>query len=527
MTSSPHQTSYDDIPYVSSPFSQTHPDRLAVMGRLFGMSPAPVAHCRVLELGCAAGGNLIPMAYQLPESDFVGVDLSGRQVATGDQMIRDLDLKNIRLVHADLMQVDEAWGIFDYIICHGVFSWVPDHVQEHIFTISSQNLAPDGIAYISYNTYPGWHIREMVRRMMLFHAGLFENPSEKIDQARALIDFLAHSVPTENNYFGMMLRSELDLIQRSRDSYLFHEHLETINSPLYFFEFMQRAEKHGLQYLGEAYLSSMMTSMLPKETEETLLSISPSMLHMEQYMDFIRNRPFRQTLLCRKDHKLRRNLDNKAVEGLMMASAAYPLRSDIDPAKEGVSAFQAPSGATIETGSALTKAALLVLREDWPKAVALPVVVEKAENRLQGTDALKDYDLDRAKAVLVDDLLHCHAANAVEFHTWQADFATQAGLRPKVITTAAYQAKHGMPVVNQRHEPVSLDLVSKEIIKLADGTRTKKELFDALNEAANTGALSFNAENGPEKPPAPDIRHLKKVFNKTWLMLERSALLDR
>ncbi|HID29405.1 MAG TPA: class I SAM-dependent methyltransferase, partial [Desulfobacterales bacterium] len=213
MKESGRHTSYDEVPYESQSFPQSHPDRLATLGRLFGLSPTPITCCRVLELGCASGGNLIPMAYHLPESKFVGVDLSKRQVEMGQKTIQDLGLKNIRIKHASITDVDSSWGVFDYIIAHGLYSWVPDEVQEKILSVSSDNLAPQGIAYVSYNTFPGWHMREMVRHMMLYHANQFEESSKRIEQARALMDFLARSVPTENNYYGMLLKSELELIR--------------------------------------------------------------------------------------------------------------------------------------------------------------------------------------------------------------------------------------------------------------------------------------------------------------------------
>src|SRR5262245_13581209 len=72
--------SRDSVPYESHPYVQTHPSRLFVVGTLFGTRPTPVQRCRVLELGCAAGGNLIPMADALPESEFIGIDASERAI---------------------------------------------------------------------------------------------------------------------------------------------------------------------------------------------------------------------------------------------------------------------------------------------------------------------------------------------------------------------------------------------------------------------------------------------------------------
>src|SRR5580693_4601208 len=118
-------TSYDSVIYPSYTHPQTHPDRLAVIGSLFGLEPAPVNRCRVLELGCGNGTNLVPMAWGLPQSEFVGIDLAALPVERGQRMIRDLALKNVRLVQGDLLQVDAGWGKFDYIIAHGLYSWVP------------------------------------------------------------------------------------------------------------------------------------------------------------------------------------------------------------------------------------------------------------------------------------------------------------------------------------------------------------------------------------------------------------------
>src|SRR5215467_8994536 len=114
------QTRYDELPYPGLAFAETHPDRLATMATLFGMTPAPVEGCRVLELGCGDGGNLIPMAFTLPKSCFTGLDLAGTAIARGRSLLGALDLSNIRLLHLDLLDVSIDFGEFDYIIAHGL-----------------------------------------------------------------------------------------------------------------------------------------------------------------------------------------------------------------------------------------------------------------------------------------------------------------------------------------------------------------------------------------------------------------------
>ena len=123
------RNAYDELPYLRLPFPQTHPGRLAAQARLFGVTAPPVATCRVLELGCASADNLVPMAVAAPAARFVGIDLSARQIDEGRATIAALGLTNIELVAADIMAIDASFGTFDYIVAHGVYSWVPPDVR--------------------------------------------------------------------------------------------------------------------------------------------------------------------------------------------------------------------------------------------------------------------------------------------------------------------------------------------------------------------------------------------------------------
>ena len=176
-------SSYDEVPYSSYPFSQSHPDRLATIAALFGMAAAPVDRCRVLELGCSSGGNLIPIAVQFPESQFVGVDFSRVELDQASSLVSALNLKNVELLHRNILELNADLRPFDYIIAHGVYSWVPDVVQDRILSLCSELLAPMGVAYISYNTYPGWHMRGMIRDMMSYRTAGLQRPEQELLQS--------------------------------------------------------------------------------------------------------------------------------------------------------------------------------------------------------------------------------------------------------------------------------------------------------------------------------------------------------
>src|SRR5262249_7261878 len=288
--------SYDQVPYDARPRYATHPDCLATLARLLGMSPAPVERCRVLELGCSTGGNLLPLAEALPNTTFVGVDLSSRPIETGPQVAAALGLDNLHREARSILDIDPSFGEFDYVICHGVYSWVPAEVRDKLLSVCKANLAPQGVAYVSYNTYPGWYLRAGVRDLMHFHTGGVDEPEAKVGQARAILDFTLESTPDADGPWGKILRDEADLVRAGGGYYVYHEHLESDTPPVYFRQFMEHAQRHRLQFLGEAQLHTSL-SVYPAEVQQTLRRISPDLFHLEQYLDFLTNRAFRRTLL--------------------------------------------------------------------------------------------------------------------------------------------------------------------------------------------------------------------------------------
>src|SRR5262245_50731672 len=289
-------SSYDELPYESKPIYRTHPDGMAAVATIFGLQPSPIAQCRVLELGCAAGGNLLAMAQCLPEAHFVGIDLSPRQIDEGQDAIKALGLKNVVLKAASILDVSDDFGTFDYIVCHGVYSWVPPAVQDKILSICSKNLSPNGIAYVSYNCYPGWHARGMIRDMVCYHTRKTQASVARAREARQFLGFLARTV-WEGSPYGALLREEDRLWNKVTDTYLVHEQLEDHNHPVYFHEFAERATGHGLQYLAEAEFSPL-DAETPAEVCEAFDGWAGNVLEWEQYLDFLRNRTFRRSLLC-------------------------------------------------------------------------------------------------------------------------------------------------------------------------------------------------------------------------------------
>lgn len=518
-------SSYDLVPYESHPFSQSHPSRLATIGLLFGMRPASVSGCRVLELGCAAGGNLIPLAVQWPESQFLGVDLSERQIQQGQETIARLGLKNIELRHASILDVDDSFGKFDYLICHGVFSWVPDDVQDAIFASAARNLHPHGIAYISYNTYPGWHMRGLIREMMRYHAENYSTHKIRTRQARALLDFLAGSVPQDGSAFSALLRQEVEVLRRQPDHYLFHEHLEDVNKPLFFHQFIARASNHQLQYLGESNLRSMMISNLPESVQKALRLLATDQIQLEQYMDFLRNRTFRETLLCHAAAPLVRAMDAGPLRRLWIASQAELVENTVAIHSTENATFRTPSGFTLTTSMPLMKAAFVCLREAWPQALSLEQLHTQAVQRLK--DAAPEMLItDGDKAVLADRLMNTYVgSDLLELSAVPMPFTAVVSERPAACPYARDQARIAPKVTNRRHEILRLNPVQQALLPLLDGTRQREDLLTALAETVAKDELAIRRQEEQIDDPSLVRTVLSQALEISLQELALSALL--
>jgi len=519
---------YDLVPYESLPFPHSSPIRLATIAALFGLQTKPLKKCRVLELGSASGGNLIPHAINYPESEFVGIDLSEKQIEEGQNQIKKLGLKNVTLKHLDIKKIDDKLGKFDYILAHGVFSWIQGDVQEKLLEVCKKNLSDDGVAYVSYNTFPGWHFHGMIRDMMLYHTAQFNDPSQKAVQARALLDFLSQSVPTENNAYGLLLKNAVDLMRQVKDYYLLHDHLEQTNEPVYFYQFIERANKQGLQYLAESEFSTMLTSNFPKEVSETIQRISNDIVRTEQYMDFVRNRTFRQTLLCHQDATLNRNISPDRVTNMYILSAVQPTpETNLETLEPG--AFTLPNGSTLSTTSPLSKAAFGILGSIFPQSIHFDELLTQARSRLSSLSVRDAQTERREREVLATDMLTAYTANAVNLHAFKPPVVTVVAEKPKANEFTRLQAETPTfdRVTNQFHESIFLDSFNRNLIALLDGTRHLDEITQEMVKRARAGQLvvqkdgkNIENENELKEILAPLTEQGLKAISRAGLLVE-------
>lgn len=472
------RTAYDAVPYFSKPITQSFPPTLEAVGLAYGMVPPPSDRATILELGCAAGGNIISIAEQFPETRIVGIDLSPRQIAEGHALVDQLGLTNISLISGSIADIDDSFGQFDYIICHGVYSWVPPEVQDAILRVSSRNLSPRGIAFISYNTYPGWHVRGMVREMMMRHDDRTLPPQQRVARARALIEQLAAITPGKTHtVYQASLAEEAAMLRTETDAYILHEQLEPYNAPVYFSEFVERAKAHGLGYLAEAKLSSS-TSRKPSHLA-SLVSDPDDVVQWQQYIDFARGRTFRRSLLCHEDVERQRWPVADQVPQMHFAINAYRVEPDADAVREAgtdVAAFETVDGARMTTNNPFIIGTLQALTDVAPGLRSFEDIVSRLTQLEADPESAEDFSPPAVRERLAPLLLECARAGVVEAYGRAITIERTPSNAPRAGAVARALAATQSALPSRRHYHTSLSDTDRYILSYLDGSRTREEL---------------------------------------------------
>ena len=479
MTANHVNTAYDQVLYPSRTFPETHPNRLAMVAYLRGLQPARVDRCRVLELGCGAAGNLIPMAFQLPESEFVGLDLASRPIASGQDFAAKLGLSNITLHSMDLCEARvEEFGHFDFIIAHGVYSWVPSAVRERVLAICQEMLTPQGVAYVSYNAYPGSHFRDLARGMMRFHASAFDSVEDKLGQARGLLKFLSES-RIKPDYYMEAIRGEYQRVAKYADEAFFHDDLNDFNQPFYLHEFITDAKRHGLQFVGEAASNHLNLEKLTPQTAQKLAELEAGdPVAYEQFKDFLVATGFRRTLLCRAEMDLAPRLLVERVQQLYAASDAVRVEGQGGDGSGGP-LFRRPMGDELATPDPLFAAALDFLSAQYPCSVPF-------EQLLQAASAAAGRDANAANASngrdgLAEALLTAYRAGFLFLNTYPPEVVNRVTERPVSSKLAQLQLANDHFATNQLHLSREFpDPFARQLVSLLDGTRDQNTLTDEL-----------------------------------------------
>lgn len=491
--------SYDVTQYDSYPYKQTHPNHLRTIGQLFGLNATPFENARILELGCAAGGNIIPMAYSAPHAQIVGIDLSNKQIQQGQAVIDKLGLKNIELRHQSIADFTPKEGLFDYIICHGIFAWVPKDIQQAILGICKNNMAEHGIAFISYNTLPGWNMVRSIRDLMRYHVQNFSTPQEKAQQARGILEFVMNGLEGQNTPYAQFLQSEIDLLSKQADSYLLHDHLEDLNFPMYFHEFVSQAQAFELSYLSDTDLAQMFPANLPPSISQEISKIT-DIVRLGQYMDFVRNQRFRQTLLCHQSVKVNRNLRSEQIKAFYLKFDGVVEGDEEAIHVDGASLVFKGNYITVTLNQFLSKIGLWILSKET-QPISYDSLVAKIMHQANCQDKNA---IDRALNQDVN-LMRLVLGGMIVLSVDNYSYAKKPGDLPKATPIVQNQLLSSSLLTNLRHEVVRINEVEKMLLGLCDGTLQKEHIGRALGEKLIKNNIPLYKEDGTVIQDKADI----------------------
>jgi SAM-dependent methyltransferase len=496
---------YEQVAYPGYAYPQTHPAQLEAVARLFGLDPPPARDARVLEVGCGDGGNVLAIAQTLPQATVVGIDRAAGPLQGGRALAAAAGLDNVDLRAVDLL--DEAamadLGAADYVIAHGVYSWIPPAARGALLAHCGRALAPHGVAFVSFNAYPGSYLRDMARDILAYHLRGVVDPAQRLAGARELMEAI---VTIESpSPFARVLREHLQRMLGAGEALLYHDDLAEVSTPFYLHEVIDHAATYGLQFLSEAELADSQMHAVPASVGELMSRLPADVVVREQYLDFFRNRMFRQTLLVRAEVTTTRRVDDAIVEALAVAA---PLRRED-------SGFVTDAGAVLTTGEPLIEAALADLGDRWPQAIGFGELVQVARGRLRagararagagaGARAAADSSSQDVVAELRNVLVQAFAVRATQLLGCRLPTAAgdlrDVGDRPSVSPLARAQARTGRDIVSTLApgNHAIADPAERDLLIAADGTLDRPSLgrLLSLSPADLDSALSRLARVG-------------------------------
>lgn len=463
---------YDRVPYTAHAYAEAHPDRLATVARLSGWAAPDVGSGRVLELGCGRGGNLLPMASAYPGASFVGLDASVRQLEDARSCAADAGLKNVTW-HAARFEEARTLGGFDFVLCHGLASWIAPGARRALFRTMAGALAPGGVAHASFNVLPGWYERLAARDWLRFARRAL--PPEG---AHGQLAWLRARAAPDRAVYRAALGAVAARVAETDAAYVAHEYLEDAHHPELVGRILDEAAAAGLVYLGDAIPQAVALELLPDDARARADALGAH--DAQQLVDFITGAAFRRALFVRAEDaaargwRWPRRLDPRALEALRVASRLAPEGSDDAPAKGGVTERFVAGDLTVEIADPGAQRALRLLAAAAPASLAWTELVRGAG---VGTDG---------QAELFDAWL---ATGALALHASSPPLVTTPSTHPRACPVARANARRGGPITNAWHEEVVLpDPLVRAVLALADGTRTADALAQALAGGAAPSA---------------------------------------
>ncbi|MCK5718457.1 MAG: methyltransferase regulatory domain-containing protein [Thiomargarita sp.] len=487
------QNCYDEIPYPSLTYADTHPDQLASLATLFAIEPPVVKTARILELGCGDGTNLIAIAQTLPDASLYGIDASAKQIKAGQEVLSAINCQNVTLFQLDFEAIDQSLGWFDYIIVHGVYSWISQPLQDKLLALIKQHLTNNGVAYISYNTLPGWHLDNIMRDMMMYHCQQnLETPLRlRIMKAKGILRFIAHLRQSGKGSYDILLQEKWQQLQGVLDNYIYHDFLEQDNNPIYFHQFISQIKQYDLNYVTDIEFCRYVMDIYPPDLVATFDEFfQDDFFKQEQYMDFFFNRSLRRSLLCHKNIEINRTIHWQNITKYYLATnlqtEATNLRND------EVCQFKKPNAEVVTVTSPIAKIGIAYLATHYPNYINFERLFRQVCKKL----SISRPNYAQQKQLLAQELLQLYYSEAIKINVNPPRFQTKISNCPIVSSFSQWQVLQGeQNIANLICELVEISQIARLLLPHINGKNTQKNLLVILEGLVKTNKQLELLEN--------------------------------
>lgn len=458
----------------------TFPDHLALCTIWHNGRHSPLHRFHLTELGCGDGANLLPIAFYHPDSTFIGIDNAESELSRASEGARQIGLQNIQFVQPDVRDLEPAeFAPCDYIIAHGLYSWVSDDTRESILQFCQNCLSPTGLAYISYNAQPGWASRGLVRDILLRSRTVQQAAIEdKANKAMEVASQLLDTLPSRDYAYAALLADELQRVRDGKPFYVFHEYLEEFNEGFWLRDFVEHARQNDLNYVCDAQFSQW-EGQIPKELRLTLSQAGLDPIEQEETADLLCNRYFHASILCRSDAPREPRSHQEMFEHVYIASSLCAESDPFDLTEGVVELFIGAHDQEITLDVSITKAAVVLLAAQWPAGMQLKTLFQKAAKLLieHGCEVL-----DKAQTQLVEEMITLFEVGAINLRLKEPNFNMTTSEYPKIHALARYEIGHSEALTTPYHLPLTLNMQMLEVARVMDGSKSKNEIKQLFSE---------------------------------------------
>lgn len=501
------ENEYDRLPYPSATFPQTSPERLSTIATLYGVDAPPTDRCSVLELGCGDGTNLLAQAYAFPGSSFHGIDLSQTHIGDAKRTSEYLGLNNITFQQADILDLSPSeLGTYDFIISHGLYSWVPEPVRERVLEIYSAALSANGVGYISFNAFPGCRMRQVLWDAIKPVAARESDPLTKVEVAIEFANKILDATDKDAPQYSLLAREVQSLHTRS-PAKVFHDDLSEFNDPFYFSEFASQIGAHGLRYVAEAEI---------RNNEWTAAgggapSDAADQIAAQEFSDFVEFQKFRWSIICRDSVPVSPfPLGERLRKCFLSANLTL-----VEPASElldqSIVQFTGPKG-VVEANEPAVKCTLALMARSWPRQFDFESIASHLREKNVSGDA---NGFEESLARMESACLQLVFAQIVNASSHRFEYVDQVGTMPTASSFARWQIDHGCDYITtvritnlEIKEPLVLELITS-----ADGNTSRDRI------ASNIAAKLEVAEDQKDQVAVLVDKHLEEL-RKVGLIIE-------